>query len=347
MSETRDIDVAIDRLEDALRGAGLPGFAAPEDSSPLDEIGNVVAPYLLPSALHRFWERVDPGSLAVTTFPELLSPATALQLHQASGEIGASVPQTPPPTFFVIGYSSHVHRSIELASGWDEGGTIIRWAWYEDVFRIAYRGLVDLIEVLAELISDDRLERGEGFVLLHEDVEEEKQPARLAAAGPHPLYGDTREIPQDLASWPVHWLEASGIDLRDRAPLGATHTIAELVVAASHGPVTARIRGTVIRLIGIGRDVLVVIDDGTRPLEIWCPAGTSPWGPVHRQRFEFEVTIEGSVPPPLDLDRGHEEIVRHASAGELGAAQAEAEAFFGRLEEHRPAAIATDIRPLD
>jgi hypothetical protein len=92
---------------------------------------------------------------------------------------------------------------------------------------------------------------------------------------------------------------------------------------------------------------LVVVDDGTRSLDVWCPAGTSLWGPVHRTRFEFELTIEGSVGPPPDLDSGHEEIVHHALAGDLPSAQDAAVAFVEALDRHRAAAVATDIRPLD
>jgi hypothetical protein len=100
-------------------------------------------------------------------------------------------------------------------------------------------------------------------------------------------------------------------------------------------------------LVGSGEGALVVVDDGTRPLDVWCPSGTSPWGPIHRRRFEFEVTIEGLVGDPPDLDTGHAVISRQALAGNVEAAQAAAERFARDLQEHRPAAVASDIRPLD
>ena len=129
------------------------------------------------------------------------------------------------------------------------------------------------------------------------------------------MYGDLRAIPHELEAWPTHWLVTSGIDLGDREPLGATHAIAELVAAAADGRVTGRIHGEVIRLIGTGEGTLVVVDDGTRAIDVSCPAGTSPWGPVHGRRFEFEVTIEGAVEAPPDLDTLHAEISREALAG--------------------------------
>jgi hypothetical protein len=71
-----------------------------------------------------------------------------------------------------------------------------------------------------------------------------------------------------------------------------THTIADLVAAAAEGHVEGRIAGTVVRLAHLGDGTLVVVDDGTAALEVWCPAGLSPWGPIHRRRFELAVRLE-------------------------------------------------------
>ena len=102
-----------------------------------------------------------------------------------------------------------------------------------------------------------------------------------------------------------------------------------------------------IRLAGSGAGALVVVDDGTGTLDVWCPAGTSPWGPVHRTRFELEVTVDGPVGALPDLDAPHAEITRHALAGDLESAQRATLAFHEELDRHRPAAVASDIRPLD
>jgi hypothetical protein len=93
----------------------------------------------------------------------------------------------------------------------------------------------------------------------------------------------------------------------------------------------------------------VVVDDGSGQLDIWCPAGTSQWGPVHRERFEFELTIKDPVgaPPATGIVSPHEEIARNALAGDLESAQHAALAFDEQLERHRAAAVASDIRPLD
>jgi hypothetical protein len=66
-----DIDAAIDRLDEALRAAGLAGLEAPGDVASLAEVTVAAEPYVLPSDLRRFWERVEPDSIAVLTFPRL------------------------------------------------------------------------------------------------------------------------------------------------------------------------------------------------------------------------------------------------------------------------------------
>ena len=75
--------------------------------------------------------------------------------------------------------------------------------------------------------------------------------------------------------------------------------------AAQNGPVSGRIAGDVVRLAGSSAGLLAVVDDGTGTLDVWCPAGTGPWGPRHRERFEFEVVLAdgealASAVRPLD-----------------------------------------------
>jgi hypothetical protein len=339
MSALREIDAAIDGLGDALRSAGLPGLEAPSDPRAVDAVAEAVVPYELPAELRRFWEQVDPERMEVYTFPTLGGPADALELQQSLREYGA------PPVLLPIDYASHCFGVIELGSEWAEGGTILEWDF--DGFPLVSRSVADRLAVLTELLLEGLFERGDGFVSLDHRAEQQKRLAHLDAFGPHPVYRDLRAIPRELESWPTHWLVASGIDLRDREPLGATHTIAALVAAAGEGRVTGRIHGEVIRLTGWADETLVVVDDGTSAIDVACPAGTSHWGPVHRRRFEFEVTIDGPVEAPPDLDTLPAAISYDALTGNIEGAQAAAERFVRDLQAHRPAALASDIRPLD
>jgi len=308
MAAVPHIDAAIGRLDGARREAGLPGLEPPSDVASIDAIAADVAPYALPAELRRFWEQVDPEPVAIYTFPMLRGPAYSLELLHGLRELEAVAPMRAPPLLLPIDYASHCYAMIELGSEWGDGGTIFEWEF--DAVSVVAHGLADRIDLLATLIAEGHLERGEDFVTLDHPVERDRRAARLDAAAPHPMYGVLHAVPPELESWPAHWLAASGIDLRSRAPMGATHSIAELVAAADHGASHGRIHALVTSLFGSTDGSLVVVDDGSASLEVWCPSGTSPWGPVHGRRFELEVTIAGPSNAPS-------------------------------------AAIATDVRPLD
>ena len=233
MSALADIDAAIGRLDAALLGVGLPGLGPPSDVTPVDALADEVAPYVLPTELRRFWEQVEPDPIAVYTFPMLHGPAHALEQLRMLGELGQEPPLGPPPMLLPFDYASHCYGVIELGSEWSEGGTIFELEF--DHVPIVSHSLADRIDLLAELLSEGHFDRGEDFVSIDHLVEQERRSARLEAALPHPVYGDLRAIPPALESWPAHWLAASGVDLRDRVPLGATHSIAELVAATEHG----------------------------------------------------------------------------------------------------------------
>ena len=289
-----DIDAAVGRLDEALRVAGLPGLEPASDTASIAEVADHVAPYVLPAELRRFWEQVDPGPIAVYTFPMLRGPGHALEQLRMLGELGQEPPLGPPPMLLPFDYASHCYGVIELGSEWGNGGTIFELEF--DHVPIVSHSLADRIDLLAELLAEGRFDRGDDYVSLDHLAEQERRIARLEAALPHPVYGDLRAIPAELESWPAHWLAASGVDLRDRVPLGATHSVAELVAATEHGVSRGRIHALVTSLVGSSEGTFVDVDDGTASLAVWCPSGTSPWGPVHRQRFEFELAIEGPAP---------------------------------------------------
>ncbi len=345
MTPLPDIDAAIGRLDEALRAADLPGLEPPSDTDSIAAVADHVAPYVLPAELRRFWEQADPDPIAVFTFPMLHGPAHALEQLRLLRELGQKPPLGPPPLLLPFDYASHCYGMIELGSETSEGGTIFELE-FDDV-PIVSHSLADRLDLLAELLSDGHVDRGDGFVSIDHLVEQERRSARLEASLPHPVYGCLSAIPAELESWPAHWLAASGIDLRCRKPLGATHSIAELAAAAELGPALGRVHASVISLVGSMEGARVVVDDGTATLDVWCPSGTSPWGPVHRRRFEFEITIDGPVRAPPDLDTPHAEATRHALAGDLGSAQGAMMELVGRLQRHRATAVATDIRPLD
>ena len=326
---TERIDVAIDRLDEALRAAGLPGAEAPAeaDAEALAEIAKAVAPHRLPDDLHRFWERVEFGGKRgfVAYPPDLLTPKPALDTYRMNLE------EFPylfgPPLLFPIARHSGDQLSVELVSEWGVGGIVFSHS--DSGYEIVYPDFAHLIEVWAELVEERAFEAVGGTYALQREPRRAKQEERFHAASPHPLYGEARQIPRDAPGWPAHWLAAAGIDPESRVPRGATHTLAELVHAAEQGEVVGRVVGAVAWMGGSSDGVIVVVDDGATQLDAWFAMGTSAWGPSSSSRLEFELAVRKGGNLPRDIASGPlRELLAHIS-------------------REGPSALALDIRPAD
>ncbi|HEX5029814.1 MAG TPA: hypothetical protein VFV56_13455 [Gaiellaceae bacterium] len=318
MTDPSALDLAIDRLDAALRAAGLGPLEPATDTGVVAEIAAAVSPYLLPADLARFWERVrveqDAFPVSGWNMGSLSPPAVALEAYRLNLE-----PELPmvfgPPLLFPIARHSETQWSVELQSEWTAGGVVVS---HSGDMQVEYPSLTDLVEVYAELVEEGAHSAGAQPALLRSRGEA-KQRARLADPSLRATYGASLRIGADPSGWPAHWLASAGIDPASRTPLGATYTVAELVATAGAGPVAGRIRGEIVQLGGGGAGYLIVIEDGTGRLDVWCPVRTSPWGPAHRQRVELEVTVRPLAPGDRD-----------GEAGNIGAA-----------------AVASDLRPVE
>jgi hypothetical protein len=290
-TRTARVDRAIDRLDRALRAAGFDGLEPAADPASVAEVDGELAPYALPPELRRLWERVDLRDARVRgwSMPTPCDARSALETHRLNHEPG-SFPLFGPPLLFPFARQGEDQWSIELAGGSCAGGRVVAQPCGE--LRIAYPNVADLVEVYAELVEERRFVRNGGYGALDRDRERERQEARLRATplGPHDR--DPQSIDRDPTTWPACWLESAGVDLRDREPLGATHTVADVLAGR---PAHARVAGEVVRLAGSAAGSLVAVADGTGTIDVWCAAGTSPWGPAQRRRFEFEVGVRDGV----------------------------------------------------
>ncbi len=287
------IDRVVDRLDAALRGAGLEGLAAQTDADALEKIARTIAPWSLPADLQRFWEQTSFASLRVHGFgmPQPLDPRAALKTYDP--KLAAGVMGYGPPLLFPIASEGASRWSIELSTPSTDGGMVFSHGG--DQMYAEYPTFTDLLEVCAELLEEGQFMPAEhGLVLLIPEHEQARQQARFHALA-EPLSVDARYVSVGPEDWPAHWIASAGFDSPDHQPIGATHTIAEVVEASRDGAVRARIAGCVAGVVSMDEDALVVVDDGTGTLAVWCPAGTSPWGPVIRRRYEFEVRVPRAI----------------------------------------------------
>jgi hypothetical protein len=232
-----------------------------------------------------------------------LPAAAALDAHRQNFE-PAPAYVFGPPLRFPIARLSETQWSIELATPWDPGGTVFS---HDLEVEIEYASFAHLLDTYAELLETGAFTANPGgWATLSRDAERREQERRLPPDRSHGLYGRARRFPAaDPALWPEHWRAAAGLDLRDRRPRGATHTVAELVEAARDGHARGRVAATVLGLYGLGSDMLVVVSDGTAAIDVWCPAGVSPWGPRYPGRYEFELELGVAIPaaPAMTLER--------------------------------------------
>ena len=253
-------------------------------------------------------------------------PATALAELRMARELATPVPIGLPPILLPVDYASHCYGVAELASELGEGGAFSS----TPSTRCHSFPTASATGSSCSPSSRRAVRAHDGWAELDHPAVLAKRLTRLEASGRHPMYGDV-EIPDQLQLWPAHWLAASGIDLRDREHArrdphdrgarrrggrGSRHR-----PDSRRGNPSRRKRGW--RACRGRRRQLA-----SRRL---VSGRHEPLCPVHRTRFEFEVTIDSPVGAPPDLDSPHEQATRHALAGDLESAQAAVLDLLGEL----------------
>ncbi len=213
--------------------------------------------------------------------------------------------------------------------------------WYGHTHDAGIHRLFDSIEALLDVVCDAaeagalsqdgvRLGLGDDCASLDDW---DWNPFRLARCPgsyryPDPPEGtDFNRFPEP--NWPQDWLFSLGITQESLPLHGATHTIAELVAQAAHGPVTGTIRGMVVTGGGNSMWWHPVVDDGTGRLVVACETAQVPIAINVGQEGEFDVILESAALPEPMVDEDPRVV-------------ALAERFQPRL----PTALATAARPV-
>jgi hypothetical protein len=320
----------------AARQLPLPRPPEPDSVENLDAIQQAIAPLRLPAEIVRFWQLVDPGTVAVRPWPLLASPEFALKAwrgHRAQ-------PGQVPDVLFPVAYESHLFTFVELhQAGADTGGALWWYGYADSEFRLWFAGIEGLLAYMADALDRGHFERVGDWARIIDPNDTDFTGPPVIAEAPHPVFAAIDGVPADLENWPERWLEAMGLDRERRTPLGADATIAEVLATSAHASVRARIHARVDRLSSIsGQGTAITVSDPTGSLRIFCPQNITAMGPRLRNAYEFEITACPDRPHPL-LDAGQLDAIEPYMTPH---------APMSRLADlaTSPDAVAHDIRPV-
>lgn len=298
------IDESIDALSDALAGAGVESPQPPAITADLEAIDETISPMSLPTQVRRFWQRVDPRSLRVWTYPQLIDPGFSLDTWTQHRD---QFPGIAPRALILVGYASWACMSVELDSPYSSGGTLFEWRLEDGDFYLRHHQLSDWLDTMTKLVSTGEFERRDGPAgqMLHlTDPHTSLALIDLPAPPqPNPVHGDVTAYDREPLRWPAHWQRLSGIEPGAIALRGATHTISEVLSSDPALDLHATIAARVEDLGGLGDVTRVRVSDGTGTISISCPVAVTMLGPGMRQEYEFDIVVspgERHTPPDLD-----------------------------------------------
>lgn len=154
---------------------------------------------------------------------------------------------------------------------------MFEWAFAGSDFKLRFRSARDWVETAVAVIDEHAFERREhdGRVSLLADVDRwrELAAARLAAAGPHAVYGREHTFGEEEDRWPAHWSEAARLVRQDPPPACPPMSVVDVRALTREGDVHALVTGRVTYLGGrAGEATRIWLEDDTGALDVLCPA---------------------------------------------------------------------------
>lgn len=285
-------DDRIDRVIAALEAADAPTPRPPETDEALLDLEAELAPLRLPSGLRRLWQRVDPATMVLRTFPQLSDPGFALSGWRMNRDDEFGLPLN----LLAYCYESHFHLLAELDDGEQPGGAVFAFAFADDTLTLRFADVDDWLDVLAVIVEEGAYQRSENehgtWLWASKERFDALVGERLAAAGPHALYGDSPPGSVDPSAWPERWHRVTEPYRRAREPRGADLTVRELLAATREGEVRATLAGvqTHIAIGTPGEPWRILFADETGILDVLCPGAVTGLGLLgHAARVELDV----------------------------------------------------------
>jgi hypothetical protein len=192
---------ALDRLERDCVAAGLRVPArASENQHQLSEVAARVLPWPLPDELTTLWSRIEPRTIPVYVYVELLEPLGALELVEVPGG------DDEPANLLCVAYEAHDCLAVDIHP--QSGGALWLWNQVDGDFGLFARSLGEWIDLQCELLELGQwIKRPGGYRNELFDVAEiELDAYREALARRLEVTTDELPaVPRHSDGWPAHW----------------------------------------------------------------------------------------------------------------------------------------------
>ena len=344
MGASRTVSDALARLSAAYAAAGIsPPAPASEVDADIDQIKRAIAPLTLPVQLEDFWRQVDPWTLTLMPYPELVRPEKALDTWQGIfRELKMS-----PRLLFPVGVQGSDYLLVELEVGRGPGGACFMWSPTWGSYDLRAVSLVDHLDLAATFIESGEFERQEPYPPFFDPEERWDDAAAAALPSPRAVRGFEQDfrLVDERDNWPEHWRAADRLAFS--GPREHLATVQELLLAAEDaGAALGTVRVRVLRSTESGTGRLWTVADGSGGLDGWCPAAFNDLEPGWDQVVELDLEVR-RIGSTTDWDAVAAAISALVARGDLeGAAELGRTAHYGEFDTQARAEV-TAVRATD
>lgn len=278
----------------------LPGL----DDEGIQRLNHAVAPYVLPEQVEALYRWRNGGDRGCFGGWRMRSSDELVEWYRFScDQLGS------PRTWLPVFDDQIVNIvTLDLSDAPPSDPSV----WYghthdKDVWRL-FDSIEALLDVVCDAAEAGLLQAWEGKVGLRgsdppESLDGSGWDALRLARSPHAFRWSGESPAGSMlelfpsSDWPREWLQPLGVTEASLVLRGATHTIAQLVSEAAHGPVTGTIRGRVVTGSGGGGWWSPVVADGTGEIVVTCDTSQVPMVVSVGEEGEFDVLLETSDAP--------------------------------------------------
>jgi hypothetical protein len=305
-----DLQYAIERYRSVVpmrKPSGDPPPRVRDVAGDVRELRDLIAPLVLPRELEWFWTTISPEVMGAQfdVFPSLVLRLPEMALHTWRAQDGGEFPGMPR-NLMAVAYEGHGFFLADTSAASDDIPAPLWHYYYGDAtYRLWFPSLAGLLRCVADFLEAAGIQvpedRSAWYAndVVGSDYFDEVRRTALAKAG---LDSAAEVSVDDQRQWPERWQIAHGLTSDAMRPLGATHTVNELIFAAEGGPLTARLHGWCTGYVGPieldgERFGVRTFSDGSGSMKVLQPVVLQTIGPGGGRETAVEVEVE--CPGPI------------------------------------------------